>query len=97
MLGSFLTGYASSLISNTLGQPSWFATMGLNGTDQKSTDIISTANGLFYAGGFFGTLFTSYFTEKWGRLLGFKVAAGWHVLGGVLQTAAVNQAMVSAL
>lgn len=68
--------------------------MHLSGTGQKTTDIISAANGLFYAGGFFGTLFTSYFAEKWGRLFGFKVAAGWHVLGGVLQTAAVNQAMV---
>lgn len=95
MLGSLLTGIASAVISNTLGQPSWFAQMGLSGTDQRTTDIISAANGLFYAGGFFGTLFTYYFSEKWGRLMGFKVAAGWAVLGGVLQTASMNVPMVS--
>ncbi|KAH7000570.1 general substrate transporter [Ilyonectria destructans] len=93
MLGSFLTGFASSIISNTLGQPSWFTQMGLAGDDKKTTEIISAANGLFYAGGFFGTLFTFYFSERWGRLMRFKVAAAWAVIGGVLQTAAMNVPM----
>lgn len=95
MLGSLLTGYASSVISNTLGQPSWFAQMGLAGDDQQTTDIISAANGLFYAGGFFGTLFTYYVSERWGRLMGLKVAAAWAILGGALQAGAMNIPMVS--
>lgn len=95
MLGSLLTGYASSVISNTLGQPSWFTQMGLAGDDQQTTNIISAANGLFYAGGFFGTIFTYGVSERWGRLMGLKVAAGWAILGGALQAGAMNIPMVS--
>jgi MFS family permease len=100
MLGSFLTGYASSVISSTLGQPSWYTTMGLSldptsPSYGKTLDIQAAANGLFYGGGVFGTLITAWFSERWGRLMGFKVAAAFHILGSALQTGAVNQAMVS--
>ncbi|KPM46386.1 hypothetical protein AK830_g167 [Neonectria ditissima] len=90
MLGSVLTGYGSSVISNTLGQPSWYKQMGLAPQSQKTTDIVGAANGLFYAGGFFGTLFTYYFSERWGRLTGLKVAAVWAVLGNALQAGSMN-------
>lgn len=60
-----------------------------------TTSIISAANGVFYAGAFLGTVLVAWPAEKWGRLRAFQIGALFHLLGGILQCAAVNIPMVS--
>jgi MFS family permease len=59
-----------------------------------TTQVISAANGVFYAGAFFGTVSIAWPAEKWGRLRAFQIGALFHILGGILQSAAVNVPMV---
>ncbi|KAH0841219.1 putative MFS sugar transporter [Fonsecaea pedrosoi] len=93
MTGSLLTGYAQALLSNQLGQAEFYVTMKLDPSSQHGTDMISVFGGIFFAGGFIGTLFTAWTSEVWGRLRGFQIAAFSHVVGAVIQTASMNQAM----
>lgn len=95
MVGSFTTGYAMALFANQLGQERFFTTMNLDPTSPHGTSIVSVFGGIFFAGGFFGTLFTAWASELWGRVRGFQMAAVCHIIGAVLQTASMNQAMVS--
>jgi hypothetical protein len=60
----------------------------------KTTSIISAANGVSYAGGFFGTITSGLPAERWGRVMSFRLAAILHLIGGALQAGAVNQPMV---
>jgi len=90
------------LYGNTLGQPAFFMTMNLPLSPKdpdyhKTSTFISTGNGIFYGAGFFGTLFTSWVSERWGRVQGFRVAALFALPGAALQAGAVNQGMVSLL
>ncbi|KAF4967196.1 hypothetical protein F66182_17933, partial [Fusarium sp. NRRL 66182] len=54
-LGSTTYGYSSSIISTTLGQPSFLSYFELD-TRPNATQLEGTINGLFQAGGLFGSL-----------------------------------------
>jgi MFS family permease len=98
--GSLFVGYTLAVIIATLGQPSWYSSLHLN-PDPTSPDyswtntVISCANGLFFAGGFFGALFTGAISAKIGRIGVFQIGAVIGIVGGAIQTGAVSAAMVS--
>lgn len=98
-LGSSVVGFSSAIISSTLNQPGFYATMGLPMSPtqpgySKTTSIISAANSVFYAGAFFGTVFISCPSEKFGRVNSFRIAALSHLIACALQAGAINQPMV---
>ncbi|PYH78319.1 MFS general substrate transporter [Aspergillus uvarum CBS 121591] len=61
-VGSLTYGYCSSIISSTIGQPGWYTYFNLPqegqpGYASTTTSAISTANGVYSAGGAVGCLF----------------------------------------
>ncbi|KAK5204398.1 hypothetical protein LTR99_002184 [Exophiala xenobiotica] len=93
--GSLFAGYGLSVIVSTVGQPTWYSSLDLEPTSSHTTAIIGAANGVFFAGGFFGCLVAAYTVEKLGRLNGLRLAAVIGIIGAAIQTAAINQGMVS--
>ena len=65
-LGSMTYGYTASIIGTTLGQPAFIEYFALE-TRNNGTDLESTTNGLFQAGGVLGTLCLSWIADKFGR------------------------------
>ncbi|KAK6368175.1 hypothetical protein LTS17_009916 [Exophiala oligosperma] len=91
--GSLFGGYGLSVIVATLGQPTWYSSLNIDPTSSHATAIIGAANGVFFAGGFFGCLVSAYAVEKLGRLNGLRLAAVIGIIGAAIQTGAVNQGM----
>jgi hypothetical protein len=100
--GSLFSGYGLAVVGPTLGQPTFYSSLNLvadptlPGYSHTST-IIGAANGVFFAAGFFGTLQSGYCGDKFGRVNSFRIAATIGIIGGIIQTAAVDQAMVRSL
>jgi MFS family permease len=100
IFGSIASGLSSGLFGLSLGQPSFYQSLSLSADPTSpsyphTTSIIGASTGVWFAGGFFGSLLIGPVSEKIGRIRGFQIAAMFHIVGGVLQTAALNQAMVS--
>lgn len=98
-LGSISYGYDFSIISTTVGQPTWYAYMGLtlDPTDAAlyaySTRLTGTVFGLFSAGAIFGALFVGWLCDVYGRKRSLLVAAAINIIGGALQTGSVHIGM----
>jgi hypothetical protein len=63
--GSMTYGASASVISSTLGQPSFYTAMDLNPGDRyfSSRDsLIGAANSIFYAGGIFGPFLHGWYS-----------------------------------
>lgn len=93
--GSLFSGYGLAVIVSTVGQPTFYSSLNLAVSGSHTTAIIGAANGVFFAGGFFGCLISAWAVEGLGRLNGLRLAAAIGVIGAAIQTGAVNQGMVS--
>ncbi|CAO2648550.1 Nn.00g078170.m01.CDS01 [Neocucurbitaria sp. VM-36] len=82
-LGSMSYGYTAAVIGTTLGQPSFIAYFDL-ATRSNATDLISTMNGIFQAGGVIGTLLLPIVSDKYGRKWGIALSAILAVVSGAL-------------
>ncbi|RKU40996.1 hypothetical protein DL546_003477 [Coniochaeta pulveracea] len=99
--GSLTYGYCASIIGSTIGQPGWYnffdlPMQGEPGYGGKTTNAISTANGLFSAGGAIGTLFVMWSAAALGRKRSIQIGGFFSVLGGALQGGAANLGMFQA-
>jgi len=99
-LGSLFSGFAFSVVVATLGQPTFYESLKLD-PDPTSSDyghtatIIGAITGVFFGSAFFGTFLSGWAGDRLGRVLGIRLAALIGIIGAVLQTGAVNVAMVS--
>jgi len=75
-----------------LGQPSFIAYFDL-ATRKNGTDLISTTNGLFQAGGVIGTLSLPWFADKFGRKWACALAASLALISGAFLAGSVNIGM----
>lgn len=91
-MGSLTYGYSSSIISTTLGQPSFLAYFELD-TRPNSTQLQGAINGLFQAGGLFGSLSCIGSADRLGRKKSILVACLVTIVGGALQAGSVHIAM----
>lgn len=91
-LGSTTYGYSSSIISTTLGQPSFLSYFEL-ATRPNATQLEGAINGLFQAGGLFGSLSCIGSADKLGRKISILIACLVTVVGGALQAGSVHIAM----
>jgi MFS family permease len=66
-------------------------------TRPDGTDLISTTNGLFQAGGVIGTLTLPWIADKWGRKWACAVSCIILVICGAIMTASVEIGMFIAL
>jgi MFS family permease len=92
-------GYTFSIVSTTLGQPSFFAYFHLT---QDATDaalyaytngIIGGMNACFSGGGFLGALFVGWSCDYLGRKKSLLVATPIAIVGGALQGGGAHIAM----
>jgi MFS family permease len=88
-LGSMSYGYSAAVIGTTLGQPSFYAYFDLN-TRSNGTDLISSMNGLFQAGGVIGSLLIPYFSDKWGRKWAIAVGSIFTIVSGAILAGSTN-------
>ncbi|KAG7412368.1 Quinate permease [Fusarium oxysporum f. sp. rapae] len=93
--GSLTYGYCSSVIGSTIGQPGWYnffdlPQQGEPGYSTKTTEAISTANGIYSAGGAIGTLFVMWAATALGRKRSIQIGGAFALLGGALQGGAAN-------
>ncbi|ORY03954.1 MFS transporter [Clohesyomyces aquaticus] len=82
-LGSMSYGYTASIIGTTLGQPSFIKYFELD-TRSNGTDLTSTTNGLFQAGGVLGTLMLPMVSDRWGRKWGIAISAILAIISGAV-------------
>ncbi|KAL2406535.1 MFS-type transporter criB [Exophiala dermatitidis] len=90
--GSLTYGYTASIIGTTLGQPSFIKYFDLD-TRSNATDLMSTMNGLFQAGGVIGTLCLPKVADKYGRRWACAVSALLAVISGAIMAGSVNVGM----
>ena len=91
-LGSASYGYAGSIISTTLGQPSFLAYMGLE-TAPNANALTSAMVSLYYVGGVGGAICHGWVSNAYGRKTSIIVANIIVLISGALCTGAVNPAM----
>jgi len=92
-------GYCSAIIGSTIGQPGWYdffdlPMRGEAGYGTRTTQAISTANGLYSAGGAVGSLFIMWAATALGRKTSIQIGALCAVVGGAFQGGAANLAYV---
>ena len=97
--GSWLSGYGLAVIIATVGQPSFYASLGLDPDPISpgygyTRDIIATVQGIFFAGGAFGCLFAGAVGNRLGRIRSLQLSVVICVVGAAIQTGAVAPAMV---
>lgn len=97
-MGSLLCGYGLSVIVATIGQLTFYESMYLVADPtapaySHTNTLISTIEGILFAGGFFGSLFAAPVGSKLGHVRGFQIVSLIGIFGGALQTGAKNQAM----
>lgn len=91
-LGSLTYGYCSSIIATTLGQPTFIAYFELN-TRSNAADLMGAINGLYQAGGLFGSL-SIISTPDWlGRRKALLLYSVITLIGGALQAGSVHIGM----
>jgi MFS family permease len=74
------------------GQPSFYEYMNLIDNPHQAS-IIGAMNSLFYAGGFFGAVFNSWFADFAGRRAAIMVACLVMLIAGALVAGSVNVEM----
>lgn len=97
-LGSLTYGYAFSVVSTTLGQPSWFEYFELTQIPSLpryayTNQIIGAMNGCFSGGGFLGALFGGWACDYLGRKKTLLIGAPIAIVGGAFQGGAAHIAM----
>jgi len=85
-------GMSASIISTTLGQPSFLNHMGLL-TSSNAAGLEGAMNSLYYVGGIFGSFSSSWIANTYGRKWTIFCGCMLMVVGGALLAGSVNPAM----
>ncbi|KAF2495020.1 major facilitator superfamily transporter sugar [Lophium mytilinum] len=96
--GSLFTGYSLAVFAFTIGQPTFYTSLGLVSDPTSpgyshTNDIIGAANGVFFGTGFFGCFLAGWAGNRFGRINGFRIAAVTGIIGGALQCGSQSPAM----
>lgn len=88
-LGSLTEGYAAAVIGPTLAQPTFITYFDLV-TRPNATGIISSMNGVFFAGAALLVLIIPYFADKFGRKAAISISAGVVIVTSALLAGSTN-------
>jgi MFS family permease len=88
-LGSLTEGYAAAVIGPTLAQPTFIAYFDL-ASRSNATGIISSMNGVFFAGAAILVLIIPYFADKFGRKAAISISAGVIIVTSALLAGSTN-------
>jgi MFS family permease len=97
--GSLFTGYSLAVFAFTIGQPTFYISLGLTQNPSSpgyshTSDIIGAANGVFFGTGFLGCFLAGWAGNRFGRVNGFRIASVIGIVGGALQCGSQSPAMV---
>lgn len=96
-LGSTACSYGMSVISSTIGQPSFYVDLGLAPQGDpgyaRTSQLIGAFNGVNSAGSAMAAAFTAWSANRIGRLRSIELGALVTVIGGALCAGSVNVAM----
>jgi sugar porter (SP) family MFS transporter len=92
MMGSLSYSYSAGVISTTIGQPSFYEYMGLNNSPH-ATALLGACSSLYYAGGVFGSFFSNFVGDRWGRKISIYTGAIIVLVSAALCAGSVNIAM----
>ncbi|GME37215.1 hypothetical protein GTA08_BOTSDO03736 [Neofusicoccum parvum] len=96
-LGSTCCSYGMSVISSTIGQPSFFVDMDLAAPDEPgyahTAELIGAFNGVNSAGSLLAALFTAWTCDKYGRLRSMQIGCVTSIIGAALCGGSVDVAM----
>ncbi len=88
-IGSLTEGYAAAVIGPTLAQPTFIAYFDL-ATRPNATGLISSMNGVFFAGAAIMVLTITFFADRWGRKAAIAVSALVIIISGALLAGSTN-------
>ena len=91
-LSSLAYGYSGAVIGTISGQPSFLEYMNLL-TASNSPQLLGAMNALYYVGGVFGTFYSSYAADRWGRRNASIQAQVVLAIAGAIQAGSVHIAM----
>lgn len=86
-MGSSMFGYDSAFIVGTLTLPSFENRFGLTSDPKQAAALSANIVSMFQAGCFFGAIFVSYLTEKFGRKFQLVACGILFDVGAILQLA----------
>lgn len=89
-VGSLCYGYASSISAALIGQPSWYAYMGLVPETSYSQAILGAINGVYAAGGAFGCVFNMWGCEVLGRKRSIQLGCVISIVGAAIMTGSIG-------
>ena len=96
-LGSTACSYGMSVISSTIGQPSFYVDLGLAQQGEpgyhRTSNLIGAFNGLNSAGSALAAPVTAWTANRIGRLRSIELGALITIVGGILCAGSVNVAM----
>ncbi|KAK5311755.1 hypothetical protein LTR93_011615 [Exophiala xenobiotica] len=90
--GSAAYGYSASVISTTIGQPTFLKYMGLDDAT-NSTQLLGASNALFFVGGVIGSFMVALFADRYGRKAVIAGGAAVTLVSTSLLAASVHIAM----
>jgi MFS family permease len=96
-LGSTACSYSLAVTGGTLGQPTFYTSLGMDPPGSPgytgTANLISAFNGVNAAGAFFGSLLTSWTANYYGRKRSIQAGCVVMVVGAAITAGAVNPAM----
>lgn len=96
-LGSTACSYGMSVISSTIGQPTFYTYFGLARPGEpgytRTSNLIGAMNGLSSAGSAFGCGFSAWSADKLGRKVTIQLGAIVMIIGAALCAGSVNMVM----
>ncbi|KAF2161521.1 hypothetical protein M409DRAFT_69644 [Zasmidium cellare ATCC 36951] len=94
--GSMTYGASASIISTTLGQPSFYNYMDLSEGQKyysQQNSLLEAANSIFYAGGIFGPFMHGWLADAYGRKMSIFVACMINLVSQAFQAGSVHIGM----
>ncbi|KIM94794.1 hypothetical protein OIDMADRAFT_60564 [Oidiodendron maius Zn] len=88
--GSFLFGYDAGVMTDVIGSPNFLTYFNTTNTSA----IIGAINSTFNGGAVFGALMGGFTMDRFGRKMTIQIGALICMVGAILQSAAVNLAMM---
>ncbi|OAG35679.1 hypothetical protein AYO21_10150 [Fonsecaea monophora] len=92
--GGFAYGFAYQALTASIGQPQFYIYLGLERGTTYTANILGAINGLFFAGGAFGSVSQSWVGDKLGRRKALIIASSLALIGSSLVAGTVHVVML---
>lgn len=92
LMGSLSYSYSAGVIATTVGQPSFYEYMGLV-NNPHAPALLGACSSLYFAGGVFGSFFSNFVGDRWGRKPSIYIGAMIVLISAALCAGSAGVAM----